>query len=295
MLGRQLRLAVAAVFLCTLVHADCLRDHRSSQTSGILVKDFTIIGTRSLGSEALAHITSQLVGSCFNDSSEELQERIRALFQDRGYFAAEVKDLKIKAGDALGMPRPVALEAEISEGVRYRLRKINISGSQAFTAKMILSRFSLHQGDAFERNKLAGTLESVRKKMYAPAGFLEMFMVPDTQLLSDGTVVLNLIMHEGPQYHMGKLEVFADNKAADKLRAGWQLSEGSIFDANYVERYIAQNRSMLPKGFNAQNVQLVTNCPEALVTVRVLADFFNPDAQKTPKNIPCDPAGEGSR
>jgi len=57
-------------------------------------------------------------GSTFNDDSDELSERIRNQFQDRGYFKAEVEKLNIKVIDPLAAPKPIRMEAQVSEGGR---------------------------------------------------------------------------------------------------------------------------------------------------------------------------------
>ena len=61
-------------FLC----ADCTKDqdHRSSKNAGFLITDFTISGTQTLSSDELATITNELIGSCFDENSEELEEHL---------------------------------------------------------------------------------------------------------------------------------------------------------------------------------------------------------------------------
>jgi hypothetical protein len=39
--------------------------------------------------------------------TSELEDRVRALFQDRGYFHAIVKEVRIKPSDPLVLPKPV--------------------------------------------------------------------------------------------------------------------------------------------------------------------------------------------
>ena len=78
-------------------------------------------GTQTVSATELAGITGELTGSCFNDDSDEMGERVRALFQDRGYFMVEVKSVKLKAGDPLGNPKPVAMEADVTEGPKFKL------------------------------------------------------------------------------------------------------------------------------------------------------------------------------
>src|SRR5215472_7445736 len=83
-------------------HAECVNDHRSNKNAGILITDFTITGTQTISAIDLARITSDMIGSCFDENSEEMEERVRASFQDRGYFKVEVKSLRVKPRDPLG-------------------------------------------------------------------------------------------------------------------------------------------------------------------------------------------------
>ena len=86
--------------------------------------DFTIAGTQTISATELAGMTGELTGDCFDDDSDEMGERVRAVFQDRGYFTVEVKSVKFKAGDPLGIPKPVTMEAEVAEGPKYKVGAI---------------------------------------------------------------------------------------------------------------------------------------------------------------------------
>ena len=122
-------LFLSAAFL----RADCVNDHRSNKSAGILVTDFTVTGTQTISATELAKITGDFIGSCFHDDTEELGERLRAAFQDRGYFAVEVKSLALKPRDPLGTPKPVSVEAEVSDGALFKLAQITFVDAHAFT------------------------------------------------------------------------------------------------------------------------------------------------------------------
>ena len=84
---------------------------------------------------------------------------------------------------------------------------------------------------------------------------------------------------EGQQYHMGKLEIFAKKEVADRLRTEWQLPEGAVFDLTYLDKYIGRNRSLLPTGFQREHMQLVRDCRDATVDVRLPLDAMDPRSQ----------------
>ena len=61
-------LAVIFLMASLPLHAECTneQDHRSNKTSGLLITDFTITGTQTLGPDDLARILSFLWALIFN-------------------------------------------------------------------------------------------------------------------------------------------------------------------------------------------------------------------------------------
>jgi outer membrane protein assembly factor BamA len=110
--------------LSVAARAQCGKDNREDPKTGILVTDVTITGTQTLSATELARMTGELTGNCFNDDTDEIGQRVRALFQNRGYFMMEVKSVKLKSGDPLGIPKPVTMEADVVEGPKFRLGEI---------------------------------------------------------------------------------------------------------------------------------------------------------------------------
>jgi len=275
------------VFLTAFLRAGCAKDHRSSKDAGFLITDFTITGTQALSSDELATIADELTGVCFDENPEQIQEYVKALFQDRGYFGVEVRNLHIKPSDPLAIPKPAMLEADVLEGPQYRLAEIGFIGNHAFNADELRNKFPLKKGDLFARDKVASGLDHLRK-LYVSNGFIELTFTPDTENLSDATVNLSVSVIEGRQYRMGRLEIFAKKEVADKLRAEWQLPEGAVFDRTYLDKYIDSNRSLLPTEFQREHVQIVRDCPDATVDVRLPLDAIDPRSQSLPKNTRCD-------
>jgi outer membrane protein assembly factor BamA len=276
----------ALFFPAAFLRAECVNDHRSNKNAGILITDFTITRTQTIGATELADITSDFIGSCFSEDSEELEDRIRASFQDRGYFAAKVKSLGFKPSDVLGVPKPVTLEAEISDGPRYKLAEITFVENHAFSSEMLQKQFPLRRGDVFSRGKIASGLESLRK-LYGTEGFLDFITIPDTKFASNGTANLNISILEGPQYHMGKLDIVAGQEVTARLLAEWKLAEGDVYDRAYIDQYLDANRDLLPADFSKANVRIIQNCPDAVVEVRLIIDTAEQPSQAEPKNVLC--------
>jgi Surface antigen variable number repeat len=279
---------IAVVFLTGWLSADCGKgqDHRSNKSGGVQVTDFTITGTRDLSSGDLDALTSKMIGGCYDDDSDQLEEQVRALFQDRGYFRAEVKSLHVLPSDPLKVPKPVKLEAEVDEGSRYRVREITFTGNHHFASGKLRKAFSLKNGDLFDRSLAAGGLEGVRK-LYVSDGYLEIVMIPNVTNITEPGLDLNVEVREGTQYHMGKLDVFAKKEIADRLRVDWGLAEGAVYDPAYVDKFLDDHHALLPAGFTRQDVQTVLDCPDATVEVRLIVDAIEAALHPT-KPVTCE-------
>jgi outer membrane protein assembly factor BamA len=274
--------------------AQCVNDHRSNKKAGILITDFTITGTQTISATDLARITGDMIGSCFDEDSDDMEQRVRASFQDRGYFKVEVKSLSFKPRDPLGVPKPVTLEGEVSEGARYKLAEITFVENHAFSSERLRQQFPLKSGDLFERGKVASGLQSLRK-LYGTQGFLDFTAIPETNFGSNATVNLTITTQEGPQYHMGKLDTVADKEVAARLHAEWKLAEGDVYDNTYIDQFLETNRDSLPQGFSRANVHTIQNCPDALVEVRLIVDPAQDNSHPEAKNVPCEDHHEVSK
>jgi outer membrane protein assembly factor BamA len=294
MRSQSIRVVLAVVCLTAWMRGQCAKDHRENPKAGILVTDFAIAGTQAVSATELAEITGSLIGQCFDEDPEEMSERVRAQFQDKGYFAVEVKSVHFEAGDPLGVPKPVKMEAEVAEGPKYKVGAITFIKNRVFTAERLRSEFPLKAGGVFERGKVASGLESLRK-LYGTDGYLDATLIPETQLGSNGTAHLNLVIEEGPQYRLQKVEFVGKKEMTSRLQVQWKLEPGSVYDTTYLDQYIEGNREWLPEGFTRNDVQIVKDCPKALVEVRLVVDASEDAARSQAKDVPCEEKRNGEK
>jgi outer membrane protein assembly factor BamA len=260
-----------------------------------LVTELKIVGTSSLSTEELATIAGDLTDACFDQDSDDIAEWIRDLFQNRGFFLSKVENVEIQPVDALATPTPVTVKAEVTEGPRCKIGDIQFTDNRAFSQNRLRHEFPIKKGDVFQRGKVASGLERVRD-LYGSKGYIDLMMIPDTNLSSaDGSVALSIQMLEGPQYHLGKLEIFAPAELADKLRAQWRMLEGAVFHRSYLLDYVRANRALLPANFVPQDMQVVRDCPNATVQVRVLIDPILAASHTTPRDVECETSQASSQ
>lgn len=290
------RLVEWSLVVCPLLFVSCHSSvaqtrNQSLDERKIVVESFVISGTQAVDSAELAEITNSMANSTFNDDAEELQERIRAQFQDRGYFQVEVQKLDIKVLDPLASPKPVRLEAQVSEGSLLRLSSIEFAGNHAVSTPELRAEFPIKVGDVFARSKITGGLESIRR-LYSSRGFMDFTCVPDTKL--DSGLRLNIEVQEGPQYRMDQLEISGPVEVAEKLQTRWELSPGAVFNAGYVETFLEKNSSLLPADFTqSSGVELFRDCRDMTVSVHFhLTQDPQHAALDRTKHVDCRPREE---
>src|SRR5260370_40991868 len=144
-----------SIIVATSLWADCAPDYRSDKRSGVFIQEFIIDGTSSLSSENLLAIRSKLIGACVDEETDGLQQLVRALFQNKGYYSAVVKNLDIHIVDPLTRPKIISLEAEVAEGNIFKFEQANFVGNHAFQTAELRNALSLRKGEVFDRNALA--------------------------------------------------------------------------------------------------------------------------------------------
>jgi outer membrane protein insertion porin family len=179
---------------------------------------------------------------------EEDTERVRAEFQNRGYFKVLVDDPKTEIHDTghtgfhvpglqAGLGKSVDITMPIEEGERYHLGSITFKNNKAIQSQAALrSLFPMKDGDIFSREKIAKGLENLRKA-YGEAGYINFTSVPDTKFDDEKkTVNLEVDVDEGKQFYVRRIEFQGNTTTRDKvIRREVALEEGQIYNSRYWE------------------------------------------------------------
>jgi outer membrane protein insertion porin family len=179
---------------------------------------------------------------------EEDTERVRAEYQNRGYFKVLVEDPKAEIHDTGhpgfhipwiqgGVGKAVDITMPIEEGDRYRLGTITFKNNKAIRNTVALrGLFPMKDGDIFSREKVAKGLENLRKA-YGEAGYINFTSVPDTKFDdAKKTVNLEIDVDEGKQFYVRRIEFQGNTTTRDKvIRREIALEEGQIYNSHYWE------------------------------------------------------------
>ena len=179
---------------------------------------------------------------------EEDTERVRAEYQNRGYFKANVSDPKTEIHDTghkgfhipllqAGAGKSVDITMPIEEGDLYHLGSITFKGNKAITnTKALRSLFPLKDGDIFSRDKIAKGLDNLRKA-YGQYGYINFTPVPNTTFDDDKHLAyLEIDVDEGKQFYVRRIEFVGNTTTRDKvIRRELALEEGGIYNSHLWE------------------------------------------------------------
>jgi outer membrane protein assembly factor BamA len=276
-------ISLSALSLFAFSQSSAPTDHKK-----VLVESVIITGTQSLSSADLAEITDSLAGGKFNDDSDELSQRIYAKFSDRGYMRAQVEKLEIKVLDPVANPKPVRLEAVVTERPLCHVSDVEFTGNHAVDSDKLRAAFPIKNGQTLRRSSVASGLEPMRT-LYVTQGFLDVSPITSLKIDSNSTVKVTVEVREGPQYKMDQFEVMGGEDVAQTLRTKWELAPGTVYDATYLQKFLDKNHSLLPAEFTIDNgAQLLANCPEATVSVHLhLKHDVQHEIGDQAKRVPC--------
>ena len=179
---------------------------------------------------------------------EEDTERVRAEYQNRGYFKVIVNEPKTQMHDTghkgfhipllqSGPGKAVDLTMPIEEGDKYRLGKITFKNNKAIPNVNILrAQFPIKDGDIFSREKITKGLENLRKA-YGTAGYINFTSIPG-QTFDDEKMLISLEIDvdEGKQFFVRRIEFQGNTTTRDKvIRREMVLEEGSVYSSRLWE------------------------------------------------------------
>ena len=179
---------------------------------------------------------------------EEDTERVRAEYQNRGYFKVGVSDPKTEIHDTghkgphvlliqSGPGKAVDITMPIEEGDKYRLGKITFKGNKAITNVAALrSLFPLKDGDIFSRDKIAKGLEALRKA-YGQFGYINYTPITNSTFDDDKKLAyLEIEVDEGKQFTVRRIEFTGNTTTRDKvIRRELALEEGGVYNSHLWE------------------------------------------------------------
>lgn len=200
-------------------------------------------------------------------------ERVRAAWQDHGFFKAQVHgDTRIVADSALDIR--IALAIQIDEGPQYRLRQITFKGNRlVLNAQALRKLFPLQDGQLFSRSAIGQGLDNLRTA-YRSSGFINFTSIPNSDVDEQSrTIALAIDMDEGRQFLVSGIRIIGlDEFAAENALKDLSLKRGEVYNEKLADLFLLTEGSWLPSGASPESrIHLELN--ERAGTVAVAFDF----------------------
>jgi beta-lactamase regulating signal transducer with metallopeptidase domain len=138
--------------------------------------------TKTVGESEIQTFAKQIESLDKLDKSwlDEIQERIREFWQDRGYFKVAAKiDSKLLSDSP--DEKVFSALATVTPGSLYRLQALTFKGHTVFTSQELEAMFPIQPEDIVARDKIVKGLINLRAA-YLAKGYANMMCIPESML-----------------------------------------------------------------------------------------------------------------
>jgi outer membrane protein assembly factor BamA len=184
-----------------------------------------------------------------------VEHSLLPIFHEHGFLKAacapaQPKVVKADSPEARPNQQPptyVDVTFPVTPGVSYKLTRWEWSNNKEFPTETLQAMLHVKAGQPANTVQLAEDLRAVQE-LYASRGYVTATIKADGQFDdAGGAAVFDLVMTEGPVFHMGELEFRGiDNNLTARLRAAWKLRPGDVYDASYLKEFLPLARKLLP-------------------------------------------------
>lgn len=198
----------------------------------------TLTGSHAAPADEIIASGEPLVGRAYSRSLIDGLEHGSWLrfYHNRGHlkasFAAPIAAIRPECTG-------VSVTIAVQEGEAYTWDHATWSGLAALSQAAVESTLAMKPGQLADESRIEAGLSDVRRA-YLKRGYLTAHATAQPVRFDETshTVVFNIALDEGQQYHMGTLTIsgISDKQAAD-LAKRWKIRAGEIFDGTYVDEF----------------------------------------------------------
>jgi hypothetical protein len=170
--------------------------------------------------------------------ADEAAERVRAAYQDDGYFKVTVEG---KAMPFAGDKSQYDIVVKIGPvGKQYRMGDFDFANVTVFPESQLRDLFPIERGEIFSQARIAEGLKKLMN-LYGSEGYINFTSVPNTEFDDEsGRADLRIEVDEGKQFRLRNIEVLgADPETKAKIVGELGLTRGQILDSEAWTRSLA--------------------------------------------------------
>ena len=241
-----------------------------------LISEIRLIGNKALDKDdILGAMTVKTRQSLNQEKIKEDIQKIKALYDTKGYYNAEITDRLEKDGQ-----KDMVLILDIKENNRVYIRSITFEGNEAFSTKELVKMMTTTERTLLGFITDTGILQTQQLKQdiqklnafYFNNGFINS-QIGEPVITHDAKgIYIKIIVKEGKRFKIGKVEISGDylEKPRNDLSAQLKTKTGN----NYDREAILKDIEMITMAANDEgyahadvNPKIVTHEKEQLVDV----------------------------
>src|SRR4026208_209547 len=202
-----------------------------------IVREIEIAGAERIKPKRLRKEIKLKLNQPVNEQQlEEARQKIIEVYQARGFTDVSVQFRIDPIDEKRGTARVVYT---VTEGVKGAVSRINFEGNTHFSQKVLRKQMKtrgktpisfLDKSGRFDDVQLQQDLDKIRE-FYQDHGYIDV-EIKDVrrERMEKGPMVLNIMIVEGPQYHVRKLIISGyQNTTEQRIRALLKMKEGSVY------------------------------------------------------------------
>jgi hypothetical protein len=170
-------------------------------------------------------------------SRTQVQTALLPTYRKYGHFRAVARSLDVEQDPTC--PNGVAIRVTVEPGIAYLWNKAVWSGNKVFPSETLEQTLGMKSGDLANGVKLDAGFIAV-SRLYGKQGYagLQLQPVPEFDDASK-SLLLKIIVTEGPQYRMGRLNVVGLSEPSAKMfKDVWRIKPGEVYDSTYPSEFI---------------------------------------------------------
>ena len=162
-------------------------------------------------------------------------------YRNAGYVNARITDVERRPAEK---EDHVDLVLTVSEGTQHTVSNVSVSGTNAVSEEMILSKLQMKAGMPYSAKAVREDIQFLRK-FYGHDGYADLNVVP--QLTSAGNSALNIDynIYEGAASTVGEIRITGNEKTQDRvIRRELAILPGEAFNTSLLDASASRLRQL---------------------------------------------------
>ena len=258
-----------------------ITDHRVQQfrveNAGVNISSLDFGDSLARDDRGIHQRLADVVGQPYSRTLVELFEfeQVRPVYLAHGFLRVRFPDPSPRINGA-GTAAKVVVDAPVERGPAFAWNGVTWRGNSAVSTSVLNTDIMVKPGDPVDGMKLEAMWDAAREE-YAKSGYLDMSLTAIPKFDDSAKrVSYDVVINEGPQYHMGKLVLTGLSIEGERrIRSAWGIAPGAVFNKDIYEEFAASGikAAFIGLPFHYEKVGRFLQEDAAKGVVDVLIDF----------------------